>query len=151
MKEINHLSLYIINAVKFLRLVIGKSAYQFSLDINKSEGYVAGIENKNTPNQYNSADYPLIADALGCELSDITPPDDWEVSDSHEKVDKIVVSLTDPAFALKVIKGIHTSPKADVLKDIDSLLKHLALNSKYPEEIAVVTKVWEEFMKSIEK
>lgn len=151
MKHINRLSLYILNAIKFKRLVLGKSAYQLSFDIDKSESYVSNIENPGSPNQYNSADYPLIAKALGCEISDITPPDDWEVSNSHEKVDKIVVSLTDPAFALEVINGIHTSPKADVLKDIGSLLKHLALNSKYPKEIAVVTKVWEKFMKSIEK
>lgn len=147
MKNINRLSLYILNVIKFKRLVLGKSAYQLSFDIKKSEGYVTNIENPNSPNQYNSADYSLIADALGCELSDITPPDDWQVSDSHEKVDKVVVSLTDPAFVREVIEGIHASPKAKVLDDIKELLKHLALTSKNPEEIAVVTKVWEEFKK----
>ncbi len=147
MQKINRLSLYLINAIKFRRLVLGISAYQFALNLKKSRNYVSQIENIDEDSQYNSADYSLIADALGCELSDITPPDDWQVSDSHEKVDKVVVSLTDPAFAREVIEGIHASPKAYVLKDIKELLKHLALTSKNPEEIAVVTKVWEEFKK----
>ncbi|MCY4779363.1 hypothetical protein ORI89_06860 [Sphingobacterium sp. UT-1RO-CII-1] len=147
MDKINRFSLYILNKVKFKRLVKGRSAYLFSIDIKKSEGYVAAIENKSTPYQYNSADYPLIADALVCELSDITPPDDWQVSNSHDKVDKAVVSLTDLAFAREVIAGIHASSKAYVLNDIKELLKHLALTSKNPEEVAVVTKVWEEFKK----
>lgn len=146
MDKINRLSLYIINKIRFIRLVFGRSAYQLSLDISKSEGYVAGIENRNTPYQYNSADYPLIAAALSCEVSDITPPDDWKVSDSHEKVDKVVVSLTDPDFARKVLEGIKTSPKAHVYENIDNLLKHLGLTPKNPEEIAVVKKVWEEFI-----
>ncbi|WP_164122316.1 hypothetical protein [Sphingobacterium sp. xlx-130] len=80
-------------------------------------------------------------------MSDIPPPNDWQVSDSHEKVDKVVVSLTDPAFAREVIAGIHASPKAYVLIDIKELLKHLAVTSKNPEEVAVVTTVWEEFKK----
>lgn len=145
MKKINRLSLYVLNTIKFKRLVLGKSAYQLSLDIKKSEGYVTNIENPNSPNQYNSADYPLIASELGCKLSDILPSDDWKVSDSHEKVDKVVVSLSDPAFVLKVLEGIKASPKAHVLENIDNLLKHLGLTTKNPEEIAVVKKVWEEF------
>ncbi|TJZ59896.1 hypothetical protein FAZ15_13460 [Sphingobacterium olei] len=95
--------------------------------------------------KYNSADYPLIADALRCELSDITPPDDWQVSDSHEKVDKVVVSLSDPAFVLQVLEGIKASPKADVLEDLDKLYRHLS--TKDTNEKAVIKTVWEEFRK----
>lgn len=147
MAKINKSSLYITNRIKLKRLIKGNSTRQLSEDIEKSEGYVGMCESSVTVQKYNSADYPLIAAALGCELSDITPPDDWQVSDSHEKVDKVVVSLTDPAFAREVIEGIHASAKAKVLEDIKELLKHLALTSKNPEEIAVVTKVWKEFKK----
>ncbi|MBD1431695.1 hypothetical protein H8B06_02565 [Sphingobacterium sp. DN00404] len=145
MEKINRLSLYILNTIKFKRLVLGKSAYQLSLDIKKSEGYVTNMENQNTPNQYNSADYPLIAAELGCELSDLIPPDNWEVSDSHEKVDKVVVSLSDPAFVRRVLEGIKASPKADVLEDLDKLYKHLS--TKDANEKAVIKKVWEGFGK----
>lgn len=147
MKKINRLSLFILNKIKLIRLILGKSAHQLSLDIKKSPGYIAGIENMKSPYQYNSADYPLIAKELGCTLSGIIPPDDWQVSESHDKVDKQVVSLTDPDFVLKVLEGIQASPTAKVLEDINELLKHLGLTSKNPQEIAVVTKVWEEFKK----
>lgn len=145
MEKINKLSLYILNTIKCKRLVSGRSAYQLSLDINKSEGYVTNMENPNTPNQYNSADYPAIAKVLGYELSDILPPDDWEVSDSHEKVDKVVVSLSDPAFVLKVLQGIKASPNAAVLEDLHKLYKHLS--TKDATEKAMIKKVWEGFHK----
>jgi len=143
MAKINRLSLYIINTVKFIRLVIGKSGHQLSLDIKKSEGYVAGIENSGTPYQYNSADYPTIASELDCELADLLPPDDWDVSDSHEKVDKVVDSLSDPVFVLKVLEGIKASPYADRLEDLDKLYRHLS--TKDATERAVIKKVWEAF------
>lgn len=147
MAKINKSSLYITNRIKLKRLIKGDSVRELSKLIEKSEGYVGMCESSVTVQKYNSADYPLIAKALNCELSDIIPPDDWQVSESHEKVDKKVVSLTDPAFAREVIEGILASPKAEDIKDIHAILKHLALSSKYPEEVAVVTKVWEEFVK----
>lgn len=143
MQKVNRLSLYIINAVKYKRLVSGKSAYQFSLDLKKSRNYVSQIEHFNEDSQYNSADYALIASELGCKLSDILPSDDWKVSDSHEKVDKVIVSLSDPVFILKVLEGIKASPHAGALEDLDKLYKHLS--TKDTTEKTVIKKVWEEF------
>lgn len=143
MAKINRHSLYLINSIKFYRLVNGFSTRAFSERIGKSEGYVGICEGNATDHKYNSADYPLIAAELGCELSDIIPPDNWEVSDSHDKVDKEVVSLSDPAFVRRVLEGIKASPKADVLEDLDKLYKHLS--SKNASEKAVIKKVWEEF------
>ncbi len=143
MKKINRISLYILNIVKLRRLVNGKSAYQFSLDIKKSGNYVINIENHKTPNQYNSADYPTIAEELGCGLEDILPPPDWKVSDSHEKVNKTVDSLTDPIFVLKVLEGIKVSPHANKLNNLDELYSHLS--TKKAAEKAVVKQVWEAF------
>lgn len=147
MAQISKSSLYITNRIKLKRLILGYSTREFSKIIEKSEGYVGMCESSAAVQQYNSADYPLIAKALNCKLSDIIPPDEWQVSDSHEKVDKKVVSLANPAFAREVIEAILASPKAKDIIDIHALLKHLALSNKYPEEVAVVTKVWEEFVK----
>lgn len=143
MAKINRHSLYLTNSIKLHRLINGFSTKVFSKRIGKSEGYVGLCEGKATDAKYNSADYPLIAGELGCEIDDITPPDDWQVSDSHEKVEKEVVSLSDPAFVLKVLEGIKASPKAEVLEDLDKLYKHLS--TKDANEKAVIRKVWEEF------
>src|SRR5690606_19742873 len=136
-------SLYLINSIKFYRLVNGLSTRAFSERIEKSEGYVGLCEGNATDHKYNSADYPLIAVELGCELSDILPPDNWDVSDSHDKVNNDFVFLSEPAFVLRVLEGIKASPKADVLENLDKLYKHLS--TKDATEKAVIKKVWEEF------
>lgn len=121
MAKINRHSLYFINAVKLHRLINGFSTRDFSEEIDKSEGYVGLCEGSATDHKYNSADYPTIAEALHCELNELLPPLDWKVSDSHEKVDKVVDSLTDPSFAKRVLEGIKASKYADRLNDLDKL------------------------------
>lgn len=106
-------------------------------------GFQADVENPKTQNQYNSADYPAIAEVLNCELEDLLPPADWKVSDSHEKVDKMVDSLSDPDFVKRVLQGIKASRYADRLEDIDKLYRHLS--TKDATERTVIKKVWEEF------
>ena len=129
--------------MKLHRLINGFSTKRFSKRIDKSEGYIGLCEGHATDHKYNSADYPAIAEALNCELSVLLPPDDWEVSDSHEKVDKVVDSLSDPVFVLKVLEGIQASPHVDKLNDLDKLFGHLS--TKDAAEKAVIKKVWEEF------
>ena len=143
MAKINRHSLYFINAVKFHRLVNGFSTRDFSKEIDKSEGYAGLCEGNATDHKYNSADYPAIANALHCELSELLPPDDWAVSDSHEKVDKLVDSLSDPTYVFKVLKGIQASEYADKLNSLDELYRHLS--TKDAIEKTVIKKVWEEF------
>lgn len=146
MEKINRLSLYVLNAAKYHRLVAGKSAYQFSLDLRKSRNYVSQIENVNEDNQYNSADYPSIAEEAECELDDIMPPNNWHTSDSHEKVDKEVVSLSDPVFVKKVLEGIKTSRHAEKLRDLNELYQHLS--TKDVKEREVIKGVWEGYSKT---
>lgn len=145
MEKINRFSLYVLNAAKYYRLVAGKSAYQFSLDLKKSRNYVSQIENVNEENQYNSADYPSIAEEAECELKNIIPPDDWEVSNSHEKVDKEVVSLSDAFFVEKVLEGIKASRHAAKLESLEELYRHLS--PKNANEKEVIKSVWEEYVR----
>lgn len=145
MAKINKHSLYIINRTKFYRLIEGLSTRDFSEKIDKSEGYVGLCEGPATDHKYNSADYPLIARKLNRDLDDITPPDDWAVSYSHEKVDKEVVSLSDPVFVKKVLEGIGASRYADKLRDLNELYQHLS--TKDAKEREVIKSVWEEFVR----
>lgn len=143
MVTINRHSLYVTDSIKLYRLIQGYTTRKFSNAIGKSEGYVGLCEGSATEAKYNSGDYPLIAEILGCKLSDIMPPDDWEVSSTHEKVDKVVVSLADPAFVRRVLEGIQASPKAEVLADLGQLYIHLG--TKNPAERAVIKTVWEKW------
>ncbi len=125
MQQINRTSLFILNRIRLLRLVLGISAYQFSLLLNKSSNYINNIESKSTSNKYNSADYPSVAQILGCSLTELMPPDDWEVSTSHDKVEKKVFSLEDPDFVKMVLEGIKHSENAHVLKEESTLFRYL--------------------------
>lgn len=146
MEKINRASLFVINAIKFLRLVLGKSAIQLSYDINKGENYVTNIENSETVNKYNSADFATIADNLECKIHDFIPPDEWNVSDSHSKVDKVVDTLKDPHFAKRVILAIYNrNSDSEALKSVEKLYAHLNLKSDKLEERQVVKEVWEKF------
>lgn len=142
MAKINKHSLYIINRTKLYRLIEGLSTRDFSEKIDKSEGYVGLCEGQATDHKYNSADYPLIAQKLNRDLDDITPPDDWEVSNSHEKVDKEVASLSDAVFVEKVLEGIRASRHAAKLKSLEELYQHLS--PKNANEKEVIKSVWEE-------
>jgi len=139
MSKINRFSLLIINKVKLLRLINGKSAYQLSLEMTKSRGYVTQIESTSRPDHYNSADYPLIADVLGCSLTELIPPDDWEISTTHDKVEKIVCSLVDPDFVKKVLEGIKHTENAHVLKEENTLFRYL--NVRNMEEKTTIISV----------
>ena len=135
MKKINRFSLYVTNAVALKRCIAGKSPYALSIDLERNPNYVGNIEDPNRPDQYNSADYPSIAKEVECGLNDITPPDDWEVSNSHEKVDKEVVSLSDPNFVLKVLRGIKASRHTAKLKSLEELYQHLSPKNANEKEI----------------
>ena len=143
MKKITRFSLYSINQIRYFRYICGKSAYQLALDIKRSKNYISSAENPNSINRINVADYPSIAFELGIDLHSIIPPANWKVSDSHEKVDKVVDSLSDPDFVKRVLQGIKASRYADRLEDIDKLYRHLS--TKDATERTVIKKVWEEF------
>lgn len=146
MSKINRFSLLIIDKIKLLRLINGKSAYQLSLELTKSRGYVTQIESASRPDHYNSADYPLIAEVLGHSLRDLLPPDHWEVSTSHEKVEKIVASLKDRDFAKMVLEGIQQSENSSVLKEENTLYRYL--NIRDTEEKKVIGSVLKEIIAS---
>ncbi|KGE12458.1 hypothetical protein [Sphingobacterium deserti] len=125
MEKIDRLSLFILNKVRLIRLINGKSAYQISLELGRSSNYVNNIESSSQSNKYNSADYPLLAEIFNCSISDILPPNDWPKSSSHEKVEKYVKSMVDENFVEQILMGIKESAHSNILLDEKALLKHL--------------------------
>lgn len=147
MQKINKLSLYIVNYILFLRLVIGKSAYDLSIGLKKNKNYVSHIEDKEKTDHYNSADFAAIADELQCKIHDFIPSDKWDVSDSHTKVDKVVDTLKDPHFVKRVVLAIYTrNTHPEVLKNVEHLYAHFNLKSEKVEKRKVVKEVWENFI-----
>ena len=61
-------------------------------------------------------------------------------------MDKEVVSLSDPVFVKKVLKGIKASRHAEKLRDLNELYQHLSTKDTKDKE--VIKSVWEEFYKT---
>lgn len=147
MAKINRHSLYFINEAKFWRLVEGYSLRKFAEKINKSEGYPGMVESMATDHKYNIADYPTVSDALFVDLDKLIPPNDWKVSDSHLKVEKIIFSLEDSEFVKRIIIAIHNKNRyPESLATIEKLSTHLNLQTD--KEKQVVKEAWEEFVKN---
>lgn len=135
MAKIDRLSLYVINRIKFYRLVFGLSARKLSELMNKSESYVGLCEGIATDQKYNSADYPLLAEIFNCSISDILPQNDWPKSNSHEKVEKYVKSMVDENFVEQILMGIKESAHSNILLDEKVLFKHLNVVHDREQEI----------------
>lgn len=134
MVKITRLSLSIINKAKLRRLILGLTARHLSLHMNHGESYVSKIEDPNQPNQYIPHDYPILAEELNWTSHDLLPPDDEPVSDGT-KVDKAVLSLSDPDDMRLVINGLIEYGFFNEPKGLDAVAKHLYIDGKTEEEV----------------
>lgn len=125
MAKISPLSLYIINACKKRRLIIGLSAKAFARLIDKSEEYVQNIESSRQ-GQYLQFDYALIAQALGWNIHDLLPPIASEYNDGT-LVDKVVFSLKSHNDSEEVLIGMIENNFFNTPKEINNIYNHLYL------------------------
>lgn len=147
MAKITRLSLFIINRAKFRRLVKGKPAERVSLDMKLSRGYVAMMERDYLTTQYNTHEYPNLAQALDWTVEDLLPPDDWDVGDGT-KVEKIVLSLANPDDMRLVIEGMIEDGFFNKSKLLPDTVKHLYIDREdKKEERDVLERVLGELVK----
>jgi len=144
MEKIAPFSLFVINRVKFRRLIIGKSTRELSEDLEHSTGYVGMAESPSSTSQYPPHEYPGLAAALGWTVKDLIPPDDWPIGDGT-KVEKQVLSLSNRKDMRLVIDGLIDYGFFDKPKSLTDIAKHLYIEGK-PEE-KVLERVLEEVVK----
>jgi len=134
MAKITLLSLYIINRVKFRRLVLGISSWYFATLIEKSESFIYKIEDPDVQAQYNTHDYSAIAQALKWTIEDLLPPDNWPVGDGT-KVEKKVLSLSNPEDMRLVVDGLVAYGFFNEPKSLTDVAKHLYIDGKDDEKV----------------
>jgi len=127
MKNITALSLYVINNVKYRRLVIGLSSKALSRILGHGDEYVANIESKRH-GQYLPIDYPLIAMTLNWDTHNLLPSAETTYSDGT-LLEKIVFSLSRHDDAEKVLIGMKENKYFDSPKSIEEILDHLYLTT----------------------
>lgn len=133
MAKITPLSLYLINRIKFRRLVLGISSWYFATLIEKSESFIYKIEDPDVQAQYNTHDYPAIAKALKWTIEDLLPPDNWPVGDGT-KVEKKVLSLSNPDDMRLVLNGMIDNGFFNEPKSLIDTAKHLYIDGKEEEK-----------------
>ncbi|WP_257658752.1 hypothetical protein [Parapedobacter lycopersici] len=134
MAGITSLSVYIINRVKYRRLVIGLASKALSRILNHSESYIASVESATNDNQYPAHEYAGLAKALNWTIKDLLPPDDAPVSDGT-KVDKKVLSLSNPQDMRLVVEGLTEYGFFDKPKSLTDVAKHLYIDGKEEEKV----------------
>src|SRR5690606_19246765 len=105
MAKITRLSLFIINRVKFRRLVLGIPGARLSNFLKHTDAYVFNCEKDELDAQYPPHEYPGLAKALDWTVEELLPPDDWDAGDGT-KVEKIVLSLANPEDTRLVLEGM---------------------------------------------
>jgi len=141
MIEITPLSAYVINQVKYRRLVLGISAYHLSQLLGKSQNFVINIENSDLPGQYNTHDYPTLAKSLDWQIHDLLPPDEADQKSDGTLVEKAVLSLSNEADMQLVLEGMIAHGFFNESRTIAETTKHLFIEGKV--EAKVLIKVME--------
>lgn len=137
MARITPLSLYIINIVKFRRLVIGLASKALSRILNHTETYIASVESSTNENQYPPHEYPGLAAALDWTVEELLPPDDWDVGDGT-KVEKKVLSLSNLDDMRLVVEGLIDYGFFNEPKSLANTAKHLYIDGKEEEKVLEV-------------
>jgi transcriptional regulator with XRE-family HTH domain len=145
MKQITQLSLFIINQVRFRRVVLGISAEKLAELLGQPTSYVRMIERSTNQDQYQPAEYPKLAEALTCTIHDLLPPDDALQKSNSGLVSKKVLSLSKQAGLQLVIKGMMAHGFFDRPKTMDDVAKHLFITEK--EQLDVLFDVLDGFVK----
>jgi len=83
--------------------------------------------------QYNTHDYPILAQALKWTIKDLLPPDDWDVGDGT-KVEKKVLSLANPQDMRLVLEGMIEYGVFNEPKSLPEIVKHLYLDREDKKE-----------------
>lgn len=135
MIEITPLSAYVINQVKYRRLVLGISAYHLSQLLGKSQNFVINMENSDLPGQYNTHDYPTLAKSLDWQIHDLLPPDEADQKSDGTLVEKAVLSLNNEADMQLVLEGMIDYGFFDEGKTIAETAKHLFIEGKEEEKV----------------
>lgn len=144
--KITPLSLYIINRVKFRRLILGIPASKLSNFLKHDDAYIFNIEKEQLKGQYPTHEYPGLAAALDWTIKDLLPPDDWDVGDGT-KVEKKVLSLSNPDDMRLVLNGMIGNGFFHEPKSLTDVAKHLYIDGK--EEAEVLEQMLGELVKEL--
>jgi hypothetical protein len=135
MAKITALSLYIINAVRLRRLVLGYSSRELSDFLEESEGYVGMIESSASSTQYPPKEWPKLAEIFNCHIHDLLPPNSDQ--STGELIDKVILNLSSQSDVLLIINALITDNFFRQGKTLTTIAKHLNIDER--KQLAILT------------
>src|SRR5690606_38168644 len=134
MIKISFSALYIINQIKFRRLILGISARQLSIKLSLVPTYIGKIESLNQDFKYTVEMLVKVAEILGCTVQDFYPPDEMLLRLDSDQVFKEVISLSKESDAITVIRGLIKNNYFKVNISLSELGEHLHLVTNNEKE-----------------
>lgn len=139
MAKITSLSLFIINRVKFLRLIHGIPASRLSVFLKHTPAYIFNVENIELPTQYPPHELPKLAEGLYCDVHSLLPPNETEQISTGKAVEKIVLSLDNETDLKSVVTGLAEYGYFNQGRTLAETAKHLYIDN--PKQLALLEKV----------
>lgn len=136
MVQLSFTATYIINKIKFLRLVLGIPAEQLSADISMSDSYISSVESMANKSQYPYEILIKIADILGCSVRNFYPSDEVLMENDGEYVTKTIISLSNLEDVKKIIVGLIDDGYFSISRTFELIAKYLHIDGK-PESTVV--------------
>ncbi|WP_286863375.1 MULTISPECIES: helix-turn-helix domain-containing protein [Sphingobacterium] len=123
-------AVFIINRVKFLRILRGFAAEELSEEIGMSDSYISSIENLLNKHQYPHQILIKIAAVLECSPRDFYPSDEVLQNNSGELVEKKVISLSNLDDAIKILLAMKLDGYFSEERSTEDILRYFYILGK---------------------
>ena len=152
MIKLSFTAVFIINQVKFKRIVNGYSARDLSEKISQESQYISKVESMANKGQYTHQILIKIAEVLECSPRDFYPSDEVLNNNSGELVEKKIISLSSLDDTIMILLAMQSDGYFSKERSTEDLLRYLYILGK-PEanvvKVALSTLVRESKLKKL--
>ncbi|WP_153846081.1 hypothetical protein [Sphingobacterium paramultivorum] len=124
MIKLSFTAVFIINQVKFKRIVNGYSARDLSEKISQESQYISKVESMISKSQYPHQILIKIAEVLKCSARDFYPSDEVLQNNSGELVEKKVISLSNLDDTIKILLAMQSEGYFSKERSTEDLLRY---------------------------
>lgn len=130
MIKLSFTAVFIINQVKFKRIVNGYSARDLSEKISQESQYISKVESMTSKGQYTHQILIKIAEVLECSPRDFYPSDEVLQNNSGELVEKKVISLSNLDDTIMILLAMQSDGYFSKERSTEDLLRYLYILGK---------------------
>ena len=130
MIKLSFTAVFIINRVKFKRIVNGYSARDLSEKIGQESQYISKVESMLSKSQYPHQILIKIAEVLECSPRDFYPSDEVLQNNSGELVEKEIISLSNLDDTIMILLAMQSDGYFSKERSTEDLLRYLYILGK---------------------